>query len=49
MLGEFAFLLGSFAVVSGLAELLGAANIGSALTFGQIGCCVARVPVLLRR
>ena len=49
MLGELAFLLGSFAVVSGLAELLGAANIGTALTFGQIGFCVALVTVLLRR
>lgn len=49
MLGELAFLLGAFAVVSALADLLGAANLGTALTFGQIGFCAALAAVLLRR
>ena len=49
MLGELAFLLGAFAAVSALAELFGAANLGTALTFGQLGFCAALVAVLLRR
>ena len=49
MLGELAFQLGTFAAVSALAELFGAANLGTALTFGQLGFCAALVAVLLRR
>ena len=49
MLGELGLLLGTFAVTSALAGLLGAANLGTALTFGQIGFCFALMAVLLRR
>ena len=49
MLGELGLLLGTFAVASALAGLLGAANLGTALTFGQIGFCLALMVVLLRR
>jgi hypothetical protein len=49
MFGELALLLGSFACASALAGLLGAANLGTALTFGQIGFCIALMAVLLRR
>jgi hypothetical protein len=44
-----ALLLGSFAIVSAIAGLAGAANLGTALSFGQIGFAVALVYVLLRR
>ncbi|MDX6642132.1 MAG: hypothetical protein QOD76_94 [Solirubrobacteraceae bacterium] len=49
MLGDLGLLLGTFAVASALAGLLGAANLGTALTFGQIGFCIALMAVLLRR
>ena len=49
MLGELSVLLGTFAATSALAELLGAANLGTALTFGQIAFCIALMAVLLRR
>ena len=42
-------LIAVFAVVSALAELLGAANLGTALTFGQIAFAAALVYILLRR
>jgi hypothetical protein len=38
----------AFAAASGLAALLGAANFGTALAFGQIGFAVALVWVLVR-
>jgi hypothetical protein len=43
------FLVGVFAVVTAIAELLGAANLGTAMTFGQIAFAGALVFVLLRR
>jgi hypothetical protein len=46
---DLAIVLGAFAVVSALAGALGAANLGTALSFGQIGFAVAVVWVLLRR
>jgi hypothetical protein len=42
-------LLGAFAVTSGIAAALGAANFGTALSFGQIGFAAALVWVLLTR
>jgi hypothetical protein len=42
-------LVGAFAVSAALAAALGAANFGTALTFGQIGFAGALVVVLLRR
>jgi hypothetical protein len=44
-----AFLLAVFAVVTALAWLLGAANLGTAATFGQIAFAAALAWVLLRR
>ena len=49
MLGDFAIVLAVFAAVSLAALLLGAANLGTALAFGQIGFGAALVYVLLRR
>jgi hypothetical protein len=46
---EAAALLGVFLAVTGLAELLGAANLGTAATFGQIAFAIGLVYVLLRR
>ena len=49
MLADTLIVLGAFALTSALAGLLGAANFGTALAFGQIGLAVALVYVLLRR
>jgi hypothetical protein len=42
-------LLALFAAVTGLAELLGAANLGTAATFGQIAFMLGLLYVLVRR
>ena len=47
--GDLLIVLGTFAAVTGLAALFGAANLGTALGFGQIGFGAALVYVLLRR
>jgi len=39
----------AFAVVSALAGLLGAANLGTALSFGQMAFAASAVYVLLKR
>ena len=49
MLRDLAILVGAFAAASALAAALGAANFGTALTFGQIGFALALAWVLLRR
>jgi len=49
MLVNVAIVLGAFLVVSAIAGLLGAANLGTALSFGQMGFAAALVYVLLRR
>jgi hypothetical protein len=41
--------LGAFVAATAVAALLGAANFGTALTFGQIAFALALVVVLLRR
>lgn len=46
---DLSIVLGAFVVVSALAGLLGAANLGTALSFGQIGFALALVFVLLKR
>jgi hypothetical protein len=46
---DLAVLLGAFAVTSAIAAALGAANFGTALSFGQIGFAAALVWVLLTR
>jgi hypothetical protein len=42
-------LIALFLAVTGLAELLGAANLGTAATFGQIAFMLGLIYVLLRR
>lgn len=49
MLADIAITLTAFAVVSAVAGLIGAANLGTALAFGQLGFAAALVFVLLRR
>jgi hypothetical protein len=49
MLRDLAIVLGAFALASAVAALFGAANFGTALSFGQIGFGAALVYVLLRR
>jgi hypothetical protein len=44
-----AFLLSVFLVVTAIAALLGAANLGTAATFGQIAFAGALVWLLLKR
>jgi hypothetical protein len=48
-LADLAILAGAFAVVSAVAALAGAANFGTALSFGQMGFALALVWVLARR
>ena len=47
-LRDLAILLGAFAGSTAIAAALGAANFGTALTFGQIGFAIALIWVLLR-
>jgi hypothetical protein len=42
-------MVGTFALASALAGALGAANLGTALAFGQIGFALSVVYVLVRR
>ena len=46
---SLAIVIGAFAATTGIAELAGAANLGTALAFGQMGFALALVYVLLRR
>lgn len=46
---SLSIMLGAFVVVTAIAELAGAANLGTALSFGQIAFAVALVYVLVRR
>jgi hypothetical protein len=46
---DLVVLLGAFAASSAIAAALGAANFGTALSFGQIGFAAALVWVLLTR
>ena len=48
-LGSLAIMLGAFGATTGIAELAGAANLGTALAFGQMGFAIALVYVLLKR
>jgi hypothetical protein len=41
-------LLAAFAGATGLAELLGAANLGTALAFGQMAFAIALIAILAR-
>jgi len=46
---DLLIVLGAFAAASVIAAALGAANLGTALAFGQIGFAAALVWVLVRR
>ena len=46
---QAALLIGLFLAVTGLAELLGAANLGTAATFGQIAFMLGLAYVLVKR
>jgi hypothetical protein len=48
-LRDVAILVGAFAASSAIAAALGAANFGTALTFGQLGFAAALAWVLLTR
>lgn len=47
--GDLLLIFGAFVLASALAAALGAANLGTALSFGQIGLALAVVYVLLKR
>ncbi len=49
MLRDLAILVAAFAAGSALAAALGAVNLGTALSFGQIAFALALAWVLLRR
>jgi hypothetical protein len=46
---DLTLILGSFVLASALAGLLGAANLGTALAFGQIALAATTVYVMLKR
>ena len=46
---SLAIMIGTFAAVTGIAELAGAANLGTALAFGQMAFALALIYVLLKR
>ena len=46
---DLVIMLGAFAAATLIAELAGAANLGTAMSFGQIGFGLAAVYVLVRR
>ena len=46
---ELLFIVGAFALASALAGALDAANLGTALAFGQIALALAVVYVIVRR
>ena len=49
MLRDGALLLALFLAVTGVAELAGAANLGTAATFGQLVFAAALTGILVRR
>jgi hypothetical protein len=49
MIGDLLMIAGAFVLASAVAGALGAANLGTALAFGQIALAACVVYVLLRR
>ncbi len=49
MIRDLLIIVAAFAVVSALAGLLGAPNLGTALSFGQMAFAASAVYVLLKR
>ncbi len=48
MIRPLALMLGAFVLATVVAELLGAANLGTALTFGQLAFAATLVAVLVK-
>jgi hypothetical protein len=48
-LTDLAIMMGAFVAATLVAELAGAANLGTAMSFGQIAFALAAVYVVLRR
>jgi hypothetical protein len=46
---DVGLLVAAFAAATAIAELLGAANLGTAMTFGQLAFAVTLIWLLLRR
>lgn len=46
---DLALMVGAFVVVTVVAQLAGAANLGTAMSFGQIAFAIVAVYVVLRR
>jgi hypothetical protein len=46
---ELLLILGAFALVTAVAALLGATNLGTALAFGQLAAAATTVWIILRR
>jgi uncharacterized protein YdbL (DUF1318 family) len=49
LLVDLALMLGAFVAATLIAEAAGAANLGTAMTFGQIGFALAAFYVVVRR
>jgi len=49
LLLDLAIIVGAFVAASAVAELAGAPNLGTALSFGQIAFALAALYVLMRR
>jgi hypothetical protein len=49
MMRDLLMILGAFVLASALAGVLGAANLGTAVAFGQMALAATTVYVLLRR
>jgi Tfp pilus assembly ATPase PilU len=49
LLVDLALMLGAFIAATLVAEAAGAANLGTAMTFGQIGVALAALYVVMRR
>jgi hypothetical protein len=49
MTRDLSIMVGAFVLASALAGALGAANLGTALAFGQIGFAIALVYVMVKR
>jgi hypothetical protein len=49
MMRDLLTLVGAFVLASAIAGALGAANLGTALAFGQIGFAASAVYVMLKR
>lgn len=49
MLLDLAYMFGAFVLASAIAGALGAINLGTALTFGQLAFALTAVVVIVRR